>query len=93
MNGFAQLAKEWKHDTSHLSSLEQRSRHSAYQAILNMGHDAIPMLINELLDDPDDWFSALDDLTGEDVVPEESYGDFDKMTAAWIQWAKDNRYV
>ena len=58
-----------------------------------MGKAVIPLLVHELLNDPDDWFSALGDLTGEDVIPAEAYGDFDEMTAAWIQWAKDNSYA
>jgi len=90
---FTRLAAQWKEETSHLSNLQQRMRHPAHQEILAMGRAAIPLLIRELVNDPDDWFCALEELTGGgNPIPEEFYGDFERMTEAWIQWGRDKGY-
>lgn len=89
---FDRLAARWKEDTSHLSNIAQRVRHPAYHEIVSMGLVVIPFLVRELADDADDWFLALEELVGETPVTEDMYGDFDRITAAWLQWAKDKGY-
>lgn len=59
-----------------------------------MGESAIPLLIDELAREPDHWFVALSAITGkEDVIQPNDEGDLEKMTEAWLTWAKNESYL
>jgi prevent-host-death family protein len=89
---FGRLAGEWKDATGHLSSISQKTRHPAYQAIIAMGERAIPLILQELEREPNDWFPALEKITGEDPVAEPSYGIVDEMAKLWLEWGKSHGY-
>ncbi len=63
----------------------------AYQRIIGMGGEAVPLLIAQLKsegDDPDQWFWALKAITEADPVSPDDQGDMVKMAQAWIRWAE-----
>lgn len=60
--------------------------HPAYQQIIGMGPDALPLILRDLADEPAPWFWALRAITGEDPVPEAERGDVDRMVEAWLSW-------
>lgn len=84
---FSALAREWKEATIFLSSPVEAAMHPAYQRIIGLGRDAIPLLVRELRQDPDHWFWALEAITGESPVPADARGHFERMTQAWLDWA------
>ena len=88
---FRRLADQWREETEHLSSITKASMHPAYQRIIGMGHDAIPLLLRELQDDPDHWFWALNAITEQD--PAQSEDTFDGAVRAWLRWGKANGYL
>ena len=90
---FLDLAEWWRRETGHLSSIAARSAHPAYQAIIRMGEEAIPLLLRELERRPDHWFMALHSITGDNPVPDEDAGRLSRMTAAWLEWGKDHGYA
>lgn len=90
---FSLLAEEWKNATGHLSNIAQKTRHPAYQAIIALGMPSLPLILRELESAPNDWLAALAQITGEDPVPEASYGVVTEMANAWLRWAKDRGYV
>lgn len=90
---FSELAEEWKNATGHLSNVSQKVRHPAYQAIIALGEPVVPLILSELQSAPNDWFIALSRITGEDPVPEASYGVVIEMADAWVRWANDHGYV
>ena len=45
---FEQRATKWKQDTAHLSSPSMIAEHRAYQEIIGMGKEAIPMILRDL---------------------------------------------
>ena len=90
---FDQLAAEWKHETAHLSSLNMIVEHRAYQEIIGMGKEAIPMILQDLNEAPAQWFWALRSISRESPVRPEDRGDVDAMTAAWLEWGKRRHYV
>ena len=90
---FERLAAEWKHETAHLSSLSMIAEHRAYQEIMGMGKEAIPLILRDLKDSPAQWFWALRSITGESPVRPEDRGDVYAMTAAWLDWGKDRQYI
>ena len=89
---FAELVQEWKDATAFTSSATAMAMHPAYQQIIGMGDVALPMIFQELRREPDHWFWALKAITGEDPISPADRGQIDKMTAAWLNWAKQRGY-
>jgi hypothetical protein len=88
---FNKYKKEWEVDTSTLSDTNEISMHSAYQRIIGMGSNAVPLIIGEMSKKPGHWFWALEAITGEDPVPPEERGKINKMTDSWLEWWEENK--
>ncbi|MCI0681853.1 MAG: hypothetical protein L0Y71_07090 [Gemmataceae bacterium] len=89
---FSQLATRWKHERGPHSSSARLTEHPAYQAIIAMGVDAVPLIFRELEREPDHWFRALAALTGADPVPLESRGKIREMADVWLRWGRAAGY-
>ncbi len=89
---FEELARRWKRETAHISNAGKKALHPAYQEIIGMGMAAVPLLLAELNREPDDWFWALNAITGASPVPAESRGNVRQMADAWIQWGFSQGY-
>src|SRR5438105_3646681 len=83
---FRALAQRWRHETQFTSSVQTMVMHPAYQRIIGLGPDVLPLLLRELQAQPDHWFWALAAITGDDPV--QPNATFDEAVAAWLQWAK-----
>jgi hypothetical protein len=90
---FVALAREWSSATGAHSSMTIRKQHPAYRAIVDLGWDAVPLLLKALQDMPDLWFPALREITNENPVPLEHRGDYRKMTDAWIAWGRQRNLI
>jgi len=90
---FGELVREWKEATMFLSSGTELALHPAYQQIIGMGKEAIPLILRELQREEDHWFWALRSITGEDPVAPDDRGNLPRMTEAWLQWARTNGYL
>lgn len=89
---FIKLRDEWKAQRRHQSSTSKIVMLPAYQKIIGMGPDVVPLLLRELEGGPDVWFWALMAITEADPVPEGARGDGQAMARAWLDWAKDQGY-
>jgi len=87
---FERLTKRWKSETEVLSTIQEKAMHPAYQQIIGMGKEAIPLILNQMAREPDHWFWALKSITNEDPVPEEAKGDVIQMTKFWLEWGQSN---
>lgn len=85
---FGTLASVWRKETGLLSSVRSRSLNWAYQRIIGMGEPVVPLILQELCKEPDDWFWALTAITGENPILDEQAGDMEAMAKAWIEWGK-----
>lgn len=90
---FDALAAQWKKDTYFLSSNTEMAAHPAYQQIIGMGGNAVPLLLSELQREPDFWFAALRAITGENSVNPEHRGKVHEMAKDWVQWGKERGYL
>ena len=90
---FDRLAAEWKHETEHLSSSTAIVAHRAYQEIIGMGREAIPMILRDLEGTQAQWFSALRSIARESPIQPEDRGDIGAMAAAWLKWGKQRQYI
>jgi hypothetical protein len=89
---FALLAEVWKTERGPQSSIAKMAMHPAYQQIIGLGRDAVPVLLEEMERRPSHWAWALRAITGADPVPEESRGKLVETAQAWIKWGRDHGY-
>ncbi len=85
---FQRLAAEWKAKSRFLSNTAQMAMLPPYQKIIGMGWDAVPLILEELRREPDQWFWALEAITEENPVPPEAAGRVDLMARAWLDWGR-----
>jgi hypothetical protein len=89
---FLRLRDQWLSERGPESSTSRLVLHPAYQTIIGMGSDAIPLLLRELEQRPDAWFWALRAITEENPVPAQAAGDGQAMAKAWIRWGKERGF-
>jgi hypothetical protein len=85
---FGGLARHWKEDTRWSSATTEIAMHPAYQAIIGMGSDALPMILHDLRSNSGHWYWALKAISNEDPVPPSDRGVIKKMKAAWLRWGE-----
>lgn len=85
---FLRLAEQWRRETQWLSSTTEIAMHPAYQAIIGMGGDALPLVLEDLERNSGYWYWALKAISDEDPVPAEDRGDIPKMRQAWLEWGR-----
>lgn len=90
---FSVLVARWRAERPPSSFERDIAMHDAYQRIISMGDDALPLILDELSKHRDHWFWALKVITGEDPVPEHSRGRLQEMTDAWLRWGEDHGYL
>ena len=88
---FEDLVREWKRDTRFVSSLAKIVMHPAYQAIIGMGKDALPLVLDDLRRTQAHWLWALHAITQEDPAPDGA--DFETAVAAWLAWGRERGYI
>ena len=87
---FRHLADDWIVDTQFQSSLTRITSHPAYQKIISLGPEVLPLILRELAARPRHWFTALREIAGIDPVQAHERGHVAAMTAAWLRWAQEN---
>ena len=90
---FHSVREEWLQERPRGADVAGMIAHPAYQRIIQMGQDAIPLILQELQKRPDHWFPALHTITGANPVPEVAQGNLTKMTDAWLYWGRQNGYL
>src|SRR4051812_16080858 len=88
---FENLADEWERATDFESVVVRKAMHPAYQRIIGMGNDAVPLILRRLQREPRQWFWALSSITGED--PAEGETTADGAAEAWLNWGRLERFV
>lgn len=89
---FERLRAEWAEDTQFSSSLHQAATHPAYQRIVGLGEDALPLIFEQLREDPSPkWFWALRAIVREDkAATSETVQD---AVEQWLSWAVEEGYA
>jgi len=88
---FYRLAQQWENETSFHSSLGEIFTHEAYQRIMAMGRDALPLILSELRRRPGHWFYALEKIVGQDMAV--GSRTFAAARGAWLEWGYKNNYI
>ena len=87
-NRFQRLAGQWKEQSRYLSNTAQIAMLPSYQRIIGMGEAVVPLILEDLQREPDQWFWALEAITEENPIPPDVAGRTTMMAAAWIQWGE-----
>lgn len=84
---FQRLVREWRLQRGPASSHTEIVLCPAYQNIIAMGDDVVPLIMQQLgRGIIDHWFWALEVLTGAQPVEPEDAGNYARMTQAWLTW-------
>lgn len=83
---FENMADEWEKATDFESVVMRKVMHPAYQRIIGMGSDVVPLILRRLQREPRQWFWALTSITGED--PAEDQTTAEGAARAWLDWGR-----
>lgn len=89
---FRRLAATWREETEHLSSTAVFTN-AAYQRIIGLGPEVVPVILRDLARTGDRWFWALRAITGQNPVRPEDAGNVRKMAGAWLAWGEAQGFV
>jgi len=92
-NRFGRLSAEWKEQSRYLSNTAQMAMLKPYQRIIGMGWLAVPLILEELRREPDQWFWALEAITEENPVPADAVGHVRRSADAWLAWGRDRGLI
>lgn len=84
---FESLARKWQQETGHLSSLSKKLQHPAYQEMVGLGSEVVPLLLSELAQSPGFWFIALEEITGVHLSGGKSVG-VEELRQRWLEWGR-----
>jgi Holliday junction resolvase-like predicted endonuclease len=90
---FNELARQWRRETGMLSLIRQKAMHPAYQKIIGMGRDALPLIFLEMRNRSGDWLWALEAIARPKVNPARDTANFKDAVAAWLKWGEENGYA
>jgi hypothetical protein len=90
---FERLADEWSDETRFVSSTTAMVLNGAYQQIIGMGPAVLPLILKRLEQRGGHWFWALRHISGDDPVPRELAGEYEKIREAWLQWGRERHYL
>jgi len=90
---FQILVENWKRNSRFLSSTTDMARLGSYQQIIQIGPEAIPLILRELEREPDYWFIALEQISGENPVPNEMRGRLPLMADVWLRWGRERNLL
>lgn len=88
---FRKLAAQWRKETGMISMLHRKVLHPAYQRIIGMGKEALPLILQELEDRGGHWLWALSAISGIDAATPDQ--NLKQATESWLQWGRDNGYI
>lgn len=93
---FQELVIRWRQERGITSSITEMALSPAYQSIIGMGEKAIALILAEMRregENPDQWFWALQSITGANPVKEQDRGDYLAMAHSWLLWAEKEGYA
>ncbi len=86
---FRALTDEWREATRwDAGFVTTIPAHPAYRAIVAMGPAVVPVILAEMAVERGWWMAALEELTGENPVPDEHRGRLQLMTDDWLAWGR-----
>jgi hypothetical protein len=90
---FQRLKHKWNKETCLSSNMDDIVGNKYYQKIIKMGMPVVPLILKDLLKEPNHWFEALREITGE--IPQKPIrpGFAQDAVEAWIEWGKEKGLI
>ncbi len=89
---FALLRERWQRETAVHSVAVLVAMHDAYQQIIGLGPEVVPLILRVLAEDGSpNWFWALHAITGEDAAS--GIEDVPSAVLAWLDWGRRKGYA
>jgi len=85
---FHELHMAWTSETACESNVRAIIGNTEYRQIIGLGPPVVPLIIRELVREPNHWHTALNAITRADPVPPEHAGDLDAIARDWARWAR-----
>lgn len=89
---FNRLLATWREETKYLQ-FHKIFQHPAYQAIIALGMDAVPLILREMEKKPCHLGHALATIVGEHPITNDMAGDLVRRTEAWLAWGRSRGYI
>lgn len=83
---FEAAVGQWLEDTEFDSLPDEMRSHESFEIIVQDGMAVVPLIAAHLRRSPSFLFLALEEIFGEDPVPENAYGNLQTTVSAWLQW-------
>lgn len=90
---FDSLKYLWLEETKYSSNVFLTTNHPAHLALVKLGAQVLPLLIEDLQNDNNHWFITLNKITGENPIADEHVGNVEDMKQDWITWAENNHII
>ena len=90
---FRRLYAQWEEETGGLSSPRKLVENRAYRRVVDMGWEAVRIMLRELQSERGYWYSALTEITGEDPTDESMRGRLWLIKEAWLDWGRQHKYI
>ena len=87
---FHELADRWEDESMFLSNSGHALALPSYDAIVKLGDQAVPLILKRMQTRGGHWYHALHDITQEDPVAPDDWGNVEAMQAAWLRWGRDH---
>ena len=84
------LIKEWQAATAYLSDLDQMAEDRYFSAIVSIGNDAVPGILQSIADSPSWIVMALEEITKERPYSDDDLGSVELISRRWIEWGSAN---
>jgi hypothetical protein len=84
---FNDLRRRWTAATKAVPLNMRRENHFAYQEIIGLGEPALPLILEALEQEPDDWFWALAAIARLD--PAHGVSDAEEAARRWLEWGRN----
>ena len=88
---FDALASRWEQDTLLVSSSTELVIHPAYQSVIGLGLQAVPLILEHMKRTSAPWFWALHHITSAHPAPTNST--VPDTVNAWLSWGRSNGYI
>lgn len=88
---FEKLVDRWERETATCSSLHEMILHDAYQQIIGLGPNVVPLILERMRAEPNHWFWALQALTR--ASPADGSETVSEATDAWLTWGRSEGLV
>ena len=89
---FRKLRDQWKKRPPFLSARNSCAL-PEYMKIIGLGKQVLPLILQELNSDRDEWYCALEAIARVNPIPTQDYGRPAAMRTAWLKWGKSEGLI